>query len=102
MVKASDFDSDMHRFESYSSCQVLRPRSSVVEHRLDKARVGGSFPPGGTKFLLTAAAVGYIIEIFHSSTAVVQETVNLLVVGSIPACGAKFEVRSHNGIGADC
>ena len=25
------------------------PSSSVVEHRLDKARVGGSFPPLGTK-----------------------------------------------------
>ena len=61
--KASDFDSDMHRFESYSSCQVLRPRSSVVEHRLDKARVGGSFPPGGTKFLLTVTAVDYIIAL---------------------------------------
>ena len=28
--------------------------------------------------------------LFHSSTAVVQETVNLLVVGSIPACGANL------------
>jgi hypothetical protein len=28
--------------------------------------------------------------IFHSSTAVVQQTVNLLVVGSIPTCGANL------------
>ena len=28
---------------------MLCLRSSVVEHRLDKARVGGSFPPEGTK-----------------------------------------------------
>ena len=30
--------------------------------------------------------------LFHSSTAVVQLTVNQLVVGSIPACGASFVV----------
>ena len=29
-------------------------------------------------------------NIFHSSTAVVQLTVNQLVVGSIPACGANI------------
>ena len=29
-------------------------------------------------------------SLFHSSTAVVQLTVNQLVVGSIPACGAKY------------
>ena len=26
-------------------------RSSVAEHRLDKAGVGGSFPPAGTSFI---------------------------------------------------
>ena len=33
-------------------------------------------------------------DIFHSSTAVVQLTVNQLVVGSIPACGAIFRIGS--------
>jgi hypothetical protein len=33
-------------------------------------------------------------DIFHSSTAVVQLTVNQLVVGSIPACGASFRIHS--------
>ena len=27
---------------------ILYPNSSVVEHHLDKVRVGGSFPPSGT------------------------------------------------------
>ena len=40
-------------------------------------------------------------DIFHSSTAVVQLTVNQLVVGSIPACGASFRLitATQNG---DC
>ena len=32
----------------------------------------------------------YPVVLFHSSTAVVQVTVNHLVVGSIPACGAIY------------
>ena len=32
----------------------------------------------------------YPVILFHSSTAVVQLTVNQLVVGSIPACGANI------------
>ena len=35
-------------------------------------------------------------DIFHSSTAVVQQAVNLLVVGSIPTCGASFRILSAN------
>lgn len=40
-------------------------------------------------------------DIFHSSTAVVQQAVNLLVVGSIPTCGASFRLitATQNG---DC
>ena len=34
----------------------------------------------------------YPVILFHSSTAVVQLTVNQLVVGSIPACGAIYKV----------
>ena len=32
-------------------------------------------------------------DIFQDSTAVVQKTVNLLVVGSIPTLGAKFNIE---------
>ena len=39
--------------------------------------------------------------IFHSSTAVVQQTVNLLVVGSIPTCGAKSVGALCNGSTTD-
>ena len=35
-------------FESRRFRQIY-PRSSVVERRLDKARVGGSNPPAGTR-----------------------------------------------------
>ena len=35
-------------------------------------------------------------DIFHSSTAVVQQAVNLLVVGSIPTCGASFRIVTAN------
>ena len=37
-------------------------------------------------------------DIFHSSTAVVQLTVNQLVVGSIPACGAIFRIHSAKNL----
>lgn len=43
-------------FEATSGSQFsLISRSSVAEHRLDKAGAGGSFPPAGTSFLLGVA-----------------------------------------------
>ena len=43
-------------FEATSGSQFsLISRSSVAEQRLDKAQVGGSFPPAGTKFHLGVA-----------------------------------------------
>jgi hypothetical protein len=61
----------------------LRPPSFVVR------KVKGEWEAKGTN-----PSSGYLtchkLVLFHSSTAVVQLTVNQLVVGSIPACGAKF------------
>ena len=52
----------------------------LVEHRTCNAEVVSSNPTGSTK---------NYSELFQSSTAVVQLTVNQLVAGSIPASGAK-------------
>ncbi len=66
-----------------------------------KPRIAGSNPASATSFRIHSAIKKTLLEIkqkaypvilFHSSTAVVQLTVNQLVVGSIPACGAKTSV----------
>ena len=44
------------------------------------------------KLFMEKKAKRILLFLFHSSTAVVQLTVNQLVVGSIPACGAKTSV----------
>ncbi len=71
--------------------------SSVWSH---KPRIAGSNPATATSFRIHSAnkktfywkkAKAYPVILFHSSTAVVQLTVNQLVVGSIPACGAIFK-----------
>ena len=79
--------------------------NSAVECLFYTEKVGSSILSQGTKFL---SRINSVVEcfvanenvigsnpiscsiIFHSSTAVVQLTVNQLVVGSIPACGASF------------
>ena len=42
--------------------QPIASITQLVEYRLDKAEVPGSSPGGGTKYLLTAKAVDYIIS----------------------------------------
>ena len=76
LVKASDFDSDMRRFESYISCQ---------QHGLLVKWDNGSFASFNWEF--DSPTVHQ--NLFPSSSAVEQQTVNLLVRGSIPRWGAK-------------
>jgi hypothetical protein len=89
-----------HRFESGTGRQVCRgvwKWSSAWSH---KPRIVGSNPTTATSFrilsaikktLLEIKQKAYPVEQFRCSTAVVQVTVNHLVVGSIPATGAIFE-----------
>ena len=65
-----------HRLHQIWSCHIV----AIIPACLVGYR--GSIPRRIAKF------------IFHSSTAVVQLTVNQLVVGSIPACGASFRILS--------
>ena len=77
----------------------------MAEHRFCNPRTGVRFSLGAPSFVVRKVKGAWAshwldndqiphlpqISLFHSSTAVVQLTVNQLVVGSIPACGAKYE-----------